>query len=417
MTTWTTPADIRAEIERLWNRGLLLACVLQELTGPDAASPTADECGASVSLSAPVVFPYRLRLRAPQASELGSMFEAVRDWARSLDTASRTATGAGFEIRWEDINTRALGRNRLPTELFVPSLSDALAMIDRTTEAGRFADLAKATFARFPALASWIARKPLVLLAQHADWSQILDVVAWFGAHPRSGLYARQIDVAGVDTKFIEARRALLGELLDVVLPADAIEQSASRIHQFEIRYGLAAKPVMIRFRLLDPKLAVAGLTDLSVPVAEFATCELPVSRIFIVENEVTALAFPDVPDSLVIFGGGYGVDRLAAVRWLGSRTVVYWGDIDTHGFVILDRLRALIPQAESLLMDRETLLTHRAQWAFEGAPRRADLDRLDGDERALYDDIRLDRMGTGVRLEQERIPYGYVCSALDRRR
>ena len=340
-------------------------------------------------------------------------FEAVRDWIRSLDAASRTASGSGFDIRWQDINTRALGRNRLPSDLILPSLDDALAIVERRVDADRFAELAKTTLARFPILLGWIARKPLTLLAQEAEWARILDVIAWFVARPRSGLYIRQIDLPGVDTKFIEGRKALLGELLDVVLPDDAIERSATGAHQFELRYGLAAKPALIRFRLLDPHLAIAGLTDVSVPVPEFASSDIAARRVFIVENEVTALAFPEIPESLVIFGGGYGVERLASARWLSSRSVIYWGDIDTHGFVILDRLRALVPQARSMLMDRETLFAYRSLWTFESAPQRADLRYLDSSERATYDDIRLNRFGTGVRLEQERIPYSRICSAL----
>lgn len=39
---------------------------------------------------------------------------------------------------------------------------------------------------------------------------------------------------------------------------------------------------------------------------------------------------------------------------------VHYWGDLDTHGSAILDRLRAWLPQTRSFLMDRETLLDHR---------------------------------------------------------
>lgn len=413
MATWTTPADIRAEIERLWSRGLLLRFVLQQLAEPVEVSASVPEVDALIKSAPPVAFPYRLRLRAPLAGELGTKFEAVRDWIRSLDAASKATCGAGFEIRWQEINTQALGRNRLPTELILPSLDDALVIVERRTEADRFAEMARATLSRFPMLCGWIARKPLALLAQDSEWTRVLDVLAWFAAHPRSGLYVRQIDVPGVDTKFVEARIALLGELLDIVLPADAIEPSAGGAHQFERRYGLAGKPVLIGFRVLDPKFAIAGLTDVSVPVSEFADTDLAVRRVFIVENEVTALALPEVPESLVIFGGGYAVERLASARWLCSRMVVYWGDIDTHGYSILDRLRAFIPQAASLLMDRETLLAHRALWTFESAPQHADLHRLNSSERATYDDIRLDRFGPGVRLEQERIPYGYVRSSL----
>lgn len=409
MTAWTTPADIRAETERLWSRGLLLACVLQTLARPARK----DAEGSAPISQPPIVFPYRLRLRRPPASELGSSFEAVRTWIGSLEAASRQETGVGFDIEWEDVNTRQLGRNRLPTALILPTLDDALAAIGRSADADRFRELGAVTLARFPELAEWISRKQLVLLEHHADWLRILDVLAWFAAHPRSGLYARQIDVPGVDTKFTEARKVLLGELLDLVLPIHAIDPSAMGTHQFEVRYGLAAKPGLIRFRVLDPTLAIAGLTDLTVRLSEFAKLDISASRAFIVENEVTALAFPQLPDSILIFGGGYGIDRLATAQWLCSRTVVYWGDIDTHGFAILDRLRALYPKTSSLMMDRETLLTHRAQWSFEATPQTANLYGLDANERALYDDIRFDRLGSGVRLEQERIPFNYMCSAI----
>ena len=70
--------------------------------------------------------------------------------------------------------------------------------------------------------------------------------------------------------------------------------------------------------------------------------------------------------NSLVIFGAGYGWEALAQARWLTFCTLYYWGDIDTYGFHMLDRLRASFPHARSFLMDRETLLEHRAMWVEE---------------------------------------------------
>ncbi|MEQ1697948.1 MAG: Wadjet anti-phage system protein JetD domain-containing protein [Hyphomicrobiaceae bacterium] len=417
MVNWTAPADIRAEIERLWSRGLLLNCVLDRLTlgaRQDALDPvTVCESRGPVLQAAPITFPYRLRLRRPLASELGSSFDAVRAWVRSLEVAARAETELGMDIEWDDVNRREVGRNRLPAALSLRSFEDALAVIGRQADADRFAGLAEVTLARHPKLVGWIKKKPLVLLDRYSEWLRILDVLDWFIAHPRSGLYVRQIDVRDVDTKFIEARKPLLGELLDLVFPAGAIEPSAIGTQQFEVRFGLAAKPTLVRFRLLDSRLAIAGLTDLSVSVSEFSKLDICASRVFIVENEVTGLAFPDVVDSMLVFGGGYGVERLTAARWLGSRSVIYWGDIDTHGFAILDKLRSMFPQAKSLLMDRETLLAHRVQWSFERAPQTADLHRLDSRECALYDDLRFNRQGAGVRLEQEYVSFSYACQAI----
>jgi hypothetical protein len=228
-------------------------------------------------------------------------------------------------------------------------------------------------------------------------------------------LYARQIDVPGVHSKFIESRRRLLGELLDLVLPAEAVDAQALGAQGFEQRYGLLAKPALVRFRILDPRLRVAGLDDVSTPAAQFARLDFAVSRVFITENEINGLAFPDTPDSLVVFGLGYGVERLAQVPWLRDKSVFYWGDLDTHGFAILDSLRGVLPGACSFLMDRETLLAHQSLWVEEPEPTHKPLDRLTPGEQALYQDLCADRLGPRVRLEQERISFGHLQRALVR--
>jgi hypothetical protein len=60
--------------------------------------------------------------------------------------------------------------------------------------------------------------------------------------------------------------------------------------------------------------------------------------------------------------------------------------------------------------MDRTTLLAHRPLWTTEEAPHIATLDRLTPEEAKLYADLRFDRFGRCVRLEQERI--SFVCCA-----
>lgn len=133
----------------------------------------------------------------------------------------------------------------------------------------------------------------------------------------------------------------------------------------------------------------------------------------FVTENEINGLTFPQVADSIVVFGLGYGIELLAGCAWLADAPLHYWGDIDTHGFSILDRLRGWFPHARSLLMDRETLLAHRALWVREERGETRELDRLTDAERALYEELRGDRLGEKVRLEQERIGFARVERAL----
>jgi hypothetical protein len=82
---------------------------------------------------------------------------------------------------------------------------------------------------------------------------------------------------------------------------------------------------------VLDRSLAVGGLLDVATPAAQFASLAMPARRIFITENEVNGLAFPDVAEGIVVFGLGYGrqgkdlealvrfhVRRLEALRRVG---------------------------------------------------------------------------------------------------
>lgn len=387
---WTTPADIKAQVQRYWDDGRLLAA----------------------SISGEPLFPLTLRLRRPDAKEMAERFGEVREWIRSLEEGSRSF---GYDIEWEEVRHRQLGRNNVPAGIVVPEASDALRIVGKTRDAAAFRRLADMTLGAFPALRDWLLRRPLVLVEHADDWERMLATLAWFQAHPRSGLYLRQLDIAGVDTKFIETRRGLLSELLDRVLPPDAVEPRFRGAREFEPRYGLQAKPALVRFRLLDARLHMAGLSDLTVPVAQFAGLDLPVKRVFITENDVNGLAFPEVAEGVVIFGKGYEIDRLGEIGWLRGKSLVYWGDIDTHGFAILDRLRAAHPGARSLLMDRETLLHHRALWVEEPEDTRfrGELPRLTVEEQAVYDKLRFDRFGERIRLEQERIGYGWFERAL----
>ena len=65
--------------------------------------------------------------------------------------------------------------------------------------------------------------------------------------------------------------------------------------------------------------------------------------------------------------------------------------------------------------MDRGTLMAFESLWGTEDSPIDRELPRLTAEERALYHDLRADRLGRHVRLEQERIGFGWVRDALAR--
>ena len=391
MSAWTSPADLRAQLLRRWDQGELLA----ELVTP-----------------APL-FPLRLALRAPSSSELSERFDAARKWAADLQQGAP----AGYRLVLREVRHRVIGQNSLPSEAWVDTLDDALRLVGKAREAQAFKALLVATRERQPALQPWLQRQPLRALALADTWPQLLDLVAWLQAHPRPGIYLRQVDLPGIHSKFIEAQRGVLSELLDLALPADAVDSVAIGAAQFARRYGFRDKPARVRLRFLDPCQAVwipGTDADYTVSQPAFSKLNPAVRHVFITENEINFLALPPAPDSLAIFGAGYGFDALAQAGWLQHCALHYWGDIDTHGFAILDQLRARFAHVHSFLMDRDTLLAHRPQWTDEPQPTQRDLPRLSDDERRLYDDLRWRRLREEpLRLEQERIAYGRVEETL----
>jgi hypothetical protein len=387
--SWTTPGDLRAQITRLWERGELLASLV---TGEP-------------------IFPRRMPLKSPTSAEIAERFEDIRQWVGELRALSRC------RVEMREFKHRIFGANALPDAVWIDTAEDAVALIGKQRDAARFAALLDVTRVREPRLIPWLARRPLRALELADAWGRLLDICAWFQAHPRPDVYLRQIDIPDVHTKFIETYRSVLSELLDCVLPPEAIDLSRSGVNQFAVRYGFRDKPLRIRFRMLDSNKALlpsgSPEQDMTLDAASFARLDAGVGQIFITENEINFLAFPPMRDSMVIFGSGYGFEMLADARWLSRHRIYYWGDIDTHGFAILDQLRSQFSHVESFLMDRTTLLAFTSQWDREEKQTLRDLPRLNGEERALYDDLRDNRLRKNLRLEQEKIGFRWVEAAL----
>ena len=144
------------------------------------------------------------------------------------------------------------------------------------------------------------------------EWARLLDVVAWMSVNPNPGIYVRQVDIAGVDTKFIERNSTVLRLLLDHVLPADAVSVDQA---SFDGRYGFRLSPQNVRIRAIDPALAIlpgTGDRPVTLTVEDFAQLQ-GVELRFITENYVNFLAFPPAGSALVVFGEGYDVAKMTA--------------------------------------------------------------------------------------------------------
>lgn len=383
-TKWSDSQWIREELRRKWDSGRILRALLM-----------VDD-----------LFPLRLPLKRPKSNEVNENFAEISHWIKRLRDQSKHGIGFGYELIEKEIVHRQSGRNLLPTHAIVPTVRDALRLLKKERDADKFLELAGRISAEWPALLEWAGQYPHKVLAAGEDWSGILAVLKWFSLNPRCGLYMRQLDIPGIDTKFIEQRKGFLTELLNIILPEETIDHNAP---SFEQRFGLRVKPVQVRMRLLDQANYIQGLSDLTIPVEQLTLLKPAVTRAFITENEINGLCFPSTGSSLVIFGLGYGVDVLRAVTWLIEKEIYYWGDLDTHGFAMLDQVRSFLPQTCSMLMEESTLFKHRDLWSVEDKPFLGQLTRLTPDEHRLLHSLQSNTWGKGVRLEQERVSFPEV--------
>jgi len=376
VSPWTTLADVRAAIRKKWDSGWLL-------TRYASGEPWE---------------PLFTSVRGPAAREIGERLADVQRWAREW-----AAAPSMLRVEQKVVGGRQFGTNTIPARAWVDSYEDAWALMRTGREVRRFDALRDGTPER---ILPWLTAHPMRALKSADEWSTLLAVVRWIDERQVTGMYLRQVDVPGVDTKFIESHRGILGDLLEAQLPAARVAVAET---DFTARFGFLKKPGYVRFR--GP--CGQKFSELTVRADEFRMVPGGARRVFVVENEITYLAFPLPPDAIVVWGRGYAVDVLGPLGWLADLDIVYWGDIDTHGFAILSRLRGTFPRVRSLLMDSATLLEHRSQWVTEPTPVAASLAGLTDAEAALYADLAAGTYGSAVRLEQERVNFSALSKAL----
>jgi hypothetical protein len=384
--TWTRPHQVLEALHRKWAGGQYLASAAQ----------------------GQLFEPFSVPLKGPAAADVLHHYEQVLDWAKSW------APGQHPRLR---IQTKIVGgrsgipANPVPERVWVDTREQLWFLLGVAAEVELFHVLQEQTLQRDPDLAQWMQHQPMKVLRNADQWHRLVATTLWIRDHATAELYLRQIDVPGVDTKFIENNKGILGELLDHSLPDDRIHPDVSR-SDFASRYGFLAKPVYIRLRYLGTP--PGPFSELTVRAAELASKPAGIRTVFVLENEVTYLSLPPIPDAIAILGSGYAATLLRHLPWLADVDLHYWGDIDTHGFAILSQVRARFPQTRSLLMDSRALLAHQDHWGEEKSQTLASPKHLTEEEARLEWDLRQGTYQIHLRLEQERIPVSTVIQALD---
>lgn len=384
-----TPVEIKQACLKRW-KDVLLQVLFERLS---------DEAKAHQPL-----FPMEiLRIGKVKTKDILTNLLIYKEEINQLQKQSKQAKGRGYSIIWEEKVFDKIGKNVVPDRIYIESLEDYLFLTGNEKDYEKFKFHTNIILSSLPQLADWIAINP-VKVTEHGYWPETLKVCQFFLQNPLPEMYIRQLPIT-VHTKFIkEENETLFRSLLDFLLP----EYVNINEIRFEKRYNLRFSEPLIRIRFLDKVLSsVPGLSDISITISEFINYHCLAKHVLVTENLMNFLTLPEVPGGIALWsGGGFNVSYLKNINWLKFLQIYYWGDIDAHGFHILNQFRAYFPQTKSLMMDRQTLedfLEPEHKAGPKVVPQL--LPGLDAEESQLYQYL----CKSSIRLEQEKITQAYA--------
>jgi hypothetical protein len=340
--------------------------------------------------------------------KLPTDFVPLRTAVQQLQEQAKPVLGYGYSIEWQQQQKRSLKTQTLPTRVILETATDFLRLIEKESEFFHFQNDVALIREQLPQLEAWILSSPKKVIEQHGNWPALLVVCHYFMEKQRPGLYIRELPL-NVHTKFVEDHTGILRELLEYLLPPEAVRSNA---FTFQQRFGLREAEPLIHIRFLDAQLEKQyglPLDELGVLPSQSIHFDLRAQHCIITENKMTFLTLPDLSKTFAILGAGFQVSSLAALPWLAACPIIYWGDLDAQGFQILSQLRGIFPHVISLMMDETTFKTF-SSFTVEGTPCLVrQLPNLTSEEHALFLHLARDT----IRLEQERISHRYALESI----
>lgn len=327
-----------------------------------------------------------------------------------LISQSKEKKGYGYTLDFQKVKTKYLGTQDLPTTIYFETQTDLFKYLGKEKEAELFKVNCEKIIFNFPELRNWVIQNPSRVIQNQNEWESILKVCNFFKQNPKPNLYVRELPIS-VHTKFVERNQAFIKDLLDELIPEFANTQE----RQFEKRFNLKFSEPLVRFKILEKEISrnlFSGLDDIAIPVSQFEKLNLPVNKVIIVENKTTlytTLTLPRMNKTIAIFGSGYSVSNLKNVNWFKNLELLYWGDIDVHGFEILSQFRGYFPHTQSKLMDKQTFDRFFENDLGTVSNITSKLN-LTHSEQELYTILKLNNW----RLEQEKIPFDYVNKSFE---
>jgi len=225
-----------------------------------------------------------------------------------------------------------------------------------------------------------------------------------------------------IHTKFIENHKNIIDELLEFIdkqeelwIIQPLIEKNLKLL--FEQKYNLKIKPNFIRFRYLDKNLQTKFLwtkiDDIYLKIQDFEQIDIKCNKVFIVENEINYLTFPEIKNSIIIWWKWFNISNIKNIEWLNKKEILYWWDLDSHGFKILVQCRKYFKHTKSLFMDKEVYDKYKqyiVKWKILSKEEEKNLEKfLTKQEFSLFEYLNQNKK----RLEQENVSQEYVLNLI----
>lgn len=237
----------------------------------------------------------------------------------------------------------------------------------------------------------------------------LCNVVSWLRENPDLQSWTeRELPIPGVHTKWLKRHAGLVTTLV-----------------RRTVRAEVRPRPAVVHFSYADPDyLAGGGRRHDAWTSGDVHSPAYPPRVVLIVENRDCRLGFPEIPGVIVVEGEGKAAASVAAIEWVrAAERLIYWGDIDSDGFGILNSLRAALKPygrtVTSLLMD-EVAFARYARFGVDRdrrgellKPSRLHLPELTESEAGCYAQVATEGEAAVRRIEQERIPRQDALHAL----
>lgn len=351
-------------------------------------------------------FPDAINLHPPVERDVMTRTADVRTWISAWNQSELSSHLIRESRTW----ARAGAHEHIPVALALASPEIVCKILGQGRRWERATHRYHALTDRWPDLKA-VAAAHFNVLADYeeTDFSGLIQLVDWLTTNRSSGYMLRQIPLEGLHSKWLETRTQVVRDFVAAILG----EESADLYEMC----GLSPLPLEIKTHILCPILrrSLGGWHRPTLPINELKTLAAHPRLAIVVENRDTGSALPDLEGAICFAAMGKAVNRLGELPWLHDVPLLYWSDIDTHGFECVDLARQVLPRTQTILMDVPTVERFRHLVSVEESPLPASrvLRSLTSAEREVYEGLHARRWGTNFRIEQERLPISFAMSAI----